>query len=61
MRADLSLPDRVDGVADDTRSLLLTMVGESREDAMPSRVDRNLQIWVRIEEHPLLQTHGLDV
>lgn len=42
MRADLSLPDRVDGVADDARSFLLSVVGKSRKDAVPSRVDCNL-------------------
>lgn len=61
MRTDLSLPDGVDGVADNAGSLLLTVVGESREDAVLSRVDGDLQIWIRIKEHPLLQTHCLDI
>ncbi len=38
----------------------LTVVRQRREDAVLSRLDGDLQIRVGIEEHSLLQTHGLN-
>lgn len=52
------MPDGVDGVRDDGRSSLLSMVAEDREDASLPGVDGHFQVRVRIEEHALLQANG---
>jgi hypothetical protein len=55
------MPDGVHSVAYDLGSSLLPMVREGREDAMLSRLNRDLQIRVWVEKHPFLQTHGLEI
>ena len=57
----LPMPDRVDGVADDPWPLLLAVVGQGREGAVLAGLDGDLQVWVRVEEHPLLQSYCLEV
>lgn len=37
------------------------MVREGREDAVLSGLDGDLQVRVRVEKHPFLQPHGLEI
>lgn len=60
-RAHLRAPLRVDGVADHSRAFLLAVMGQRGEDAVLPRLDGELQVRVGIEEHPLLQSNGLEV
>ena len=55
------MPDRVGGVGDDGGAPLLAVVTECGEHASLPRVDGHLQVWVRVEEHPLLQTGGSEI
>jgi len=57
----LSAPLWVDRVAHDDGAFLLAVVGQGGEDAVLPRLDRELQVGVRVEEHPLLQPRGLEV
>lgn len=50
----LRAPLGVDGVAHHSGALLLAMVRQRGEDAVLPGLDGQLQVWVRIEEHPLL-------
>lgn len=57
----LCVPLWVDGVTGHPGALLLAVVGQRGEDAVLSWLDGQLQVGVRIEEHPLLQANGLQV
>lgn len=57
----LCVPLWVDSVADDTGAFLLAVVRQGGEDAVLPRLDGELQVGVRVKEHPLLQTHCLEV
>lgn len=55
--ADLSVPNRVDGVGNDRRAPFLSMVSELWEASPLPRMYGHLQVGVGVEEHPLLQAH----
>ena len=57
----LSAPLRVDRVAADGRAFVLAMVRQGGEGAVLPGLNRELQVRVGVEEHPLLQPQGLDV
>lgn len=60
-KGHLSVPDGVNGVSNDGRSSLLTMVAEDGEDAPLPRVDGHLQVRVWIKKHALLQADSSQV
>lgn len=60
-KACLCAPLRVDSVADHSGAFLLAVVRQRREDAVLSGLNGQLQVWVWIEEHPLFQSHCLEV
>lgn len=55
------MPDGVDGVSDDGRSALLSVVAKDGEDAPLPRVDGHLQVRVWIEKHALLQADSSQI
>lgn len=55
------MPDGVNGVGDDGRSALLSVVAEDGEDAPLPRVDGHLQVRVWVEEHALLQADSAQI
>lgn len=57
----LSLPNGINGIADDAGSLLLAVVRQSREDAVFPGMDGDLQVGVGVEEHAFLQSCGLEI
>lgn len=60
-RPHLPVPDGVDGVSDDGRSALLSVVAKDGEDAPLPRVDGHLQVRVWIEKHALLQADSSQI
>lgn len=60
-RVYLCVPLWVDGVTGHSGALLLAVVWQRGEDAVLSRLDGQLQVGVRIEEHSFLQTNGLQI
>lgn len=55
----LCAPLRVNRVAHHSRAFLLAVVRQRGEDAVFARLNGELQVRVRIEEHPLLQSNCL--
>lgn len=53
-RVYLCVPPWVDGVTGHSGALLLAVVWQRGEDAVLSRLDGQLQVGVRIEEHSFL-------
>lgn len=57
----LSLPNRVDGVTDNAGAFLLAVVGQRGIEAVLAGLDGDLQVGVRVEEHPFLQPCGVEI
>lgn len=57
----LRAPLRADGVAHHSGALFLAVVRQRGEDAVLAGLDGELQVRVGIKEHPLLQSHRLQV
>lgn len=55
------MPGGVDGVSNDGRPPLLSVVAEDGEDAPLPRVDGHLQVGVWIKKHALLQADSSQI